>query len=154
MKLNIGEAIKNERKKNKLTQKELALKLDKSTRMVQKYENGEVIPSFEILKQIGEHLNVSLETFLTSEALELRKENAGFEGLKSILECIYDEVNFNYHAIINRDGEEEHDGTYWVFLKKNDDEFCLTKREYEILFNFVSSNIPNYIRLIVSHEDK
>lgn len=61
--MNIGEIIKNERKKKKLTQKELAEKINKSERMVQKYENGEVTPSIEVLNKIGATLGVFIFNF-------------------------------------------------------------------------------------------
>lgn len=62
--MDIGNNIKSIRKKNKLTQKDLADKLNKSVRMVQKYENGEVTPNIEVLKEISKILNVSLDSLL------------------------------------------------------------------------------------------
>ena len=94
--MNIGETIKKERKKKKLTQKELAIKIDKSIRMIQKYENGEVVPSFKILKQIGNVLNLPVEAFLSSEAISLRKEDEAMQGLSSLLELLYDEVDYHH----------------------------------------------------------
>ncbi|EIF6297239.1 helix-turn-helix transcriptional regulator [Clostridium perfringens] len=62
--MDIGNNIKSIRKKNKLTQKDLADKLNKSVRMVQKYENSEVTPNIEVLKKISKILNVSLDSLL------------------------------------------------------------------------------------------
>ena len=62
--MDIGNNIKSIRKKNKLTQKDLADKLNKSVRIVQKYENGEVTPNIEVLKEISKILNVSLDSLL------------------------------------------------------------------------------------------
>ncbi|ELC8426421.1 TPA: RstR family transcriptional repressor [Clostridium perfringens] len=62
--MDIGNNIKSIRKKNKLTQKDLADKLNKSVRMVQKYENGEVTPNIDVLKKISKILNVSLDSLL------------------------------------------------------------------------------------------
>lgn len=151
--MNIGEAIKKARKNRKLTQKELGLKLDKSVRMLQKYEKGEVVPSFDILKQISSILNVPMEQFLTTEGIELRKENAGLEALKTILECVYEEVEIDWHKTVNRDNEPEYDGDYEVFLKKGQEKLTLTKQSYETLFEFVRTNIPNYIKIIVSRDN-
>lgn len=61
--MNIGDVIKSERKKKKITQKELAEKIGKSERMVQKYENGEVIPSIEIINNIESTLNTNILGF-------------------------------------------------------------------------------------------
>jgi len=59
----IGDIIKIERKKKKITQKHLAEKIGKSERMIQKYESGEVIPSIDILSKIGEVLGVFIFNF-------------------------------------------------------------------------------------------
>lgn len=57
--MNIGERIKNLRKEKKLTQPAFASILEKSVRMVQKYENNEVVPSIEQVEQIAKVLEVS-----------------------------------------------------------------------------------------------
>ncbi|EDK34954.1 helix-turn-helix domain-containing protein [Clostridium kluyveri] len=54
--MTIGESIKYYRKNNKLTQETLANKINKSLRMVQKYESDEVTPSIEILNKIEDAL--------------------------------------------------------------------------------------------------
>ncbi|NFT04109.1 helix-turn-helix transcriptional regulator [Clostridium sporogenes] len=51
--MNIGEKIKEIRKSKKLTQAQLAKQINKSERMLQKYENGEVTPSFEVIEIIA-----------------------------------------------------------------------------------------------------
>ena len=50
--MEIHEIIKKSRKEKGLTQQELADKIDRSLRMVQKYESGEVQPSIEVLNSI------------------------------------------------------------------------------------------------------
>lgn len=64
--VNIGEIIKNERKKKNLTQKELAEKINKSERMMQKYENNEVTPSIEVLTKIAAALDVTFNDLITN----------------------------------------------------------------------------------------
>lgn len=56
----IGNNIKTYRKKKKITQKEMALHIDKSERTVQKYESGELEPNIETLNKIARALNVSI----------------------------------------------------------------------------------------------
>lgn len=62
--MNIAETIKKERKKKNLTQKQLAEKMGKSERMIQKYESGDVTPSIDILKQIAESLGVTFNDLI------------------------------------------------------------------------------------------
>lgn len=55
----IGERIKASRKAAKLSQTELAVKLGKTLRTIQKYESGEIEPSIATINAIAKILNVS-----------------------------------------------------------------------------------------------
>ena len=55
----IGYNIKFYRKKAELTQTELADKINKNMRTLQKYEKGDTTPTFTIIKKIAEILEVS-----------------------------------------------------------------------------------------------
>ena len=55
----IGYNIKFYREKAKLTQTELADKINKNIRTLQKYEKGDITPTFDIIKEIAEILGVS-----------------------------------------------------------------------------------------------
>lgn len=56
----IGEKIKTLRKEKKLTQKELANKIDIAPSTITKYENNQLEPNLEILKKICIIFNISL----------------------------------------------------------------------------------------------
>ncbi|MBN3348314.1 hypothetical protein CF050_15875 [Clostridium botulinum] len=68
--MDIGMNIKKARKKAGVTQKELAEKVKKSERMIQKYENGEVIPSIEIIGKISDVLNVDFYSIVNDPDYE------------------------------------------------------------------------------------
>ena len=55
----IGERIKAARKAARLSQTELAQRLDKTMRTVQKYESGEIEPSIAMINAIAKILNIS-----------------------------------------------------------------------------------------------
>ena len=55
----IGYNIKFYREKAKLTQTELADKINKNIRTLQHYEKGDIAPTFDIIKKIAEILGVS-----------------------------------------------------------------------------------------------
>ena len=55
----IGARIKAARKAQKMSQTELAQKLDKTLRTVQKYESGEIEPSIMIINSIAKILSIS-----------------------------------------------------------------------------------------------
>ena len=55
----IGERIKAARKAAHLSQTELAQRLDKTMRTVQKYESGEIEPSIAMINAIAKILDIS-----------------------------------------------------------------------------------------------
>ena len=69
----IGKFICSLRKKNGMTQNELASKLMVTSQAVSKWENGRGIPDIEILKQISELFHVDLETILNGEEKKKKK---------------------------------------------------------------------------------
>lgn len=62
--LTIGDKIKAIRKERGLTQKEFAKKINKSERMIQKYENSEVEPRIEVLRDISLALDISFSELI------------------------------------------------------------------------------------------
>lgn len=74
--MSIGENIKKARKSKKMTQKELAKFIGKSERMVQKYEKGEIEPSFETLEKIAGTLEVFVFEFLDDNVYVTSSENS------------------------------------------------------------------------------
>lgn len=69
--LNIGDKIKAIRKERGLTQKEFAKKINKSERMIQKYENSEVEPRIEVLREIATALDISFSELINPKNLSL-----------------------------------------------------------------------------------
>ena len=63
----IGKFILDLRKQNKMTQKELADKLNVTAQAVSKWENGRGIPDIEILQKISTEFNVNIESILNVE---------------------------------------------------------------------------------------
>lgn len=55
----IGKRLKTARKAAGLSQTELATRLDKTLRTIQKYESGEIEPSIAMINAIAKELNVS-----------------------------------------------------------------------------------------------
>ncbi|MDY6314309.1 MAG: helix-turn-helix transcriptional regulator [Clostridia bacterium] len=66
--MNFGEKLKNLRRKNKLTQAQLAEKIGVSVRMIIKYEHGESYPrSREIYARLADILEVPVNYLLTED---------------------------------------------------------------------------------------
>lgn len=70
---NTGEFIKNLRKKNNLTQKELADKLGVTYQAVSKWETGKNIPDIVILKEISKIYKVDIEELLDGKSKNKKK---------------------------------------------------------------------------------
>ena len=71
---NIANFIKEIRKKNNLTQKDLAKKYGVTYQAVSKWENGKNIPDISLLKQISKDFNVNIEDILEGNT-ETKKKN-------------------------------------------------------------------------------
>lgn len=63
----IGKFIKDLRRKNNLTQKQLADKYNVTYQAVSKWENGKNMPDISLIKQMSEDFNLSLEEILDGE---------------------------------------------------------------------------------------
>lgn len=70
--IEIGRRIKAARKAAKMSQTELANRINKTLRTVQKYESGEIVPSIDMIGQIAEVLGVLPFQLIAYERQELR----------------------------------------------------------------------------------
>lgn len=70
-KMSIGANIKKTRKKNKMTQVQLASKLNKSESIIRKYESNSVTPSLYVLNQIAKIFNCNLEDLISPSNIQL-----------------------------------------------------------------------------------
>jgi len=82
----------------------------------------------------------------------VRREDEAMKGLLAILKAVYNNAEFE---LINSGTHEvpDYDGEYEVHLTKGNEEITLNKKQYEALYNFVSTNIPVYINLINTIDD-
>ena len=84
---NIGTRIKAARKAAKLSQTELASRIDKTLRTVQKYESGEIEPSLAMINAIAKELVVS-----PAELMGYRKQEIRLDTLSDVL-FVLNELN-------------------------------------------------------------
>lgn len=70
--MNIGEKIKDYRKKAGLTQKQLAEKINRKEITIRKYESGEREPRISIINDICDALNIPIDEF-GEELFEIKK---------------------------------------------------------------------------------
>ena len=87
----IGEKIKEIRKKNKLTQSELAKKIDKTLSSIQKYEKGDIDISFSVLNKIAQVLNTDL-SYLLGFNISDNYRSEMEEEFEPKFKNIYDEI--------------------------------------------------------------
>lgn len=95
----IGEKITEQRKRASMSQTELAEKLNKSLRTVQKYESGEIDMPVSVLKQIAETLNISLNYLVGYDSSHIKLEN-----VSDVLAFLYEldrkkEIQFDIELI-------------------------------------------------------
>lgn len=149
--MRVGESLKTYRKQKGFTQVELAKRAGISRSYLADVEAGRYNPSLDTLMAVAKALNIETSLLISPETIVLRREDEAMKGLLLILKAIYDHVELEF---INSGNDEvpEYDGEYQVLLTEGDEESYLNKKQYEALFKFVISNIPNYIDLINSHE--
>ncbi len=82
--IKIGNFIADRRKKQNLTQMELAEKLNITDRAVSKWERGKSLPDASVMLELCKLLNISVNELLTGENLEMKDYNEQAE--KNLLE--------------------------------------------------------------------
>lgn len=81
----VGKLIKQIRKNNHLTQKDLALKYNITYQAVSKWENGKNIPDISLLKQICDDFNIDINSLLTGDYTTSDKMISNKNTKKSLL---------------------------------------------------------------------
>ena len=77
--IKIGKFIAECRKKNNLTQAQLAEKLNITDRAISKWENGKGMPDSSIMLDLCNELKISVNELLSGEVLEMNSYNAKLE---------------------------------------------------------------------------
>ena len=84
--IKIGKFIAECRKKNNLTQMQLAEKLNITDRAVSKWENGKTMPDSSIMLELCNELKISVNELLIGEMIEMNKYSESAE--KNLLEMV------------------------------------------------------------------
>ena len=125
MKLSIGENIRNFRKKNNLTQEELADRLGVTYQSVSRWENGATYPDLELLPAISELLSVTVDELLGMPQIEKEKRAVeAFDELRR--ECIKRDYDADKIVMLLRDIRRNHldsDSAYRPWCEGNDRAF-------------------------------
>ena len=103
VRMNVGKNIAKLRKEKKLTQEELAKKINVSPKTISSYENNHNLPNIEILISLSQELGVSINDILgvneeNSKEIKNKYENKNFLQiviifLISIIPMIYFSIN-------------------------------------------------------------
>ena len=79
--IKIGKFIVECRKKNKLTQMQLAEKLNITDRAISKWENGRSLPDSSIMLELCNELKISVNELLSGEAIDMKEYDKKSEEL-------------------------------------------------------------------------
>ncbi|PNZ70601.1 XRE family transcriptional regulator [Staphylococcus croceilyticus] len=72
--MKLAEQIKKHRKKNNLTQDQLATELHTTRQTISKWEQGTIEPNAQMIIQLAEKFGISTDELLTGEETTLHKE--------------------------------------------------------------------------------
>ena len=81
----IGNFIKELRKKNNLTQQDLADKYNVTYQAVSKWENAKNLPDISLIRQMSKDFNVSIDDILDGEVSNNKKANVLFIVFVSLI---------------------------------------------------------------------
>ena len=84
--IKIGKFIAECRKKNNLTQMQLAEKLNITDRAISKWENGKAMPDSSIMLELCKELKISVNELLSGEMIEMKNYDENAE--KNLLDMI------------------------------------------------------------------
>lgn len=84
--IKIGKFIAECRKKNNLTQMQLAEKLNITDRAISKWENGKAMPDSSIMLDLCNELKISVNELLSGEMIEMNNYNENVE--KNLLDMV------------------------------------------------------------------
>ena len=84
--IKIGKFISECRKKNNLTQMQLAEKLNITDRAISKWENGKAMPDSGVMLDLCKELKISVNELLSGEMIEMKNYDYNVE--KNLLEMI------------------------------------------------------------------
>ena len=144
----IGKAIQFFRKKKKLTQKELAEKINKAPYTIKRYEKKGKIP-LEVLNDIALKLEVSIEQLLNTNPI-IKYNDFKYESLVNLI------ISLGYtYEIIEKPLNYVNNLDYYDFepvyiIKNEKTELQLSINELELFFD----DIEEYINLAINKESK
>ena len=84
--IKIGKFIAEQRKKNNLTQMQLAEKLNITDRAVSKWENGRSMPDSGVMLDLCKELKISVNELLSGEMIEMKNYDESVE--KNLLDMV------------------------------------------------------------------
>lgn len=136
MKTLIGATIKNERKKRKLTQKQLGELIGKSAESIKKYESGFTDVSISVLEDIASALNLSISDF-TIDFKALVQNTQEYASLTNFLNHIgYDVESYTF-------GEEGEHGELSISINN------LTTSYIDSEIDQFMQDIKDYIEFLI-----
>lgn len=85
----IGQFIAENRKKQKMTQAELATKLGVSDRSVSKWETGRCMPDLSLFEPLCAQLDITINELLSGEKIKTEEYQNELEKISSIRSIIH-----------------------------------------------------------------
>ena len=117
----IGKFIKEIRKKNNLTQKDLADKYNVTYQAVSKWETGKNMPDISILKEICKDYNKDINELLTDKKISQKNKSKILFGIITLLVLVI--IIFGVFIFLNK---SESDNFQFKTIKTNCDNFELS----------------------------
>ena len=98
--IKVGKFIRDLRKKNNLTQKELGNKYNVTYQAVSKWERGINMPDVSLLREMSKDFNISLEDILDGEIKEKKEEISEEKEVRLIYPYVFGVIGFVFIGLL------------------------------------------------------
>jgi len=166
--MEIGNKILNLRKKNNITQEQLAEKMNVARQTISKWELGETSPDLKQAKQLSKIFNVSLDELVDNQVKDLLVEKvsnteklAGITikilkviGIVFIVMLVIDVIVFILFAALKKEVKPEHITSATLNCSIADEDYLIEVAS-DAYFNCsnCSKEIQNELRNIIDYSD-
>ena len=110
--MNLGERLLNLRKKEHLSQEEVAFKLNVSRQTISKWETDQSTPDFDKIAPLCELYNITADELLTGKKEEIKEEKLSSNKEENTKKHLKD----NYDILLEYNTLEEIENAYFIIV--------------------------------------
>ena len=148
--MNIGENIKQARKKKGYTQKQLAEKCNMYESQIRKYELGNANPKIETLQKIANALDINVLVLLEKISIKFSDDIRNDVSLESAFAAFFKEI----YGKIDLEQQFDENGRYFYYtLGEGNETYTISELTYDNIFESVENLIKLSVNIATKHSE-